>query len=604
MGSDDITATAPHSNRVAQFLNTLPIGLGPSEAVRAIAAIAARISDGYSQGDAPTSFAHVQGTCPSSVESALVFLEDRDCTPDLLGLAWEHLLADETRRSQGSHFTPREAAERVAALAIDEVSWEDEGSPLVWDPAAGGGAFLLAAARRIESLTSASRPSIVEAMFASDIDSTALLVCRASLEMWCGGEAAPRAANADALLDLPLDWPTNFALIVGNPPFLGQLTTDTARSSDLLDRLKNEYGSVATGYVDQSALFVEAGIRRLGPGGVLGLILPQSFLGARDVTEVRSSVMKQGSLKSLWIDDVGVFAAAVDVLAVVISADGEGRTDTSLAEGQRAMVYLGNGEGKALSVPTAKTWAPLLAGAHGIPVVAGTRSQRRIADLAAVTAGFRQHFYGIADAVVESEDVSRSHPGRPKLMTAGTIDPLASLWGARPIKFAGTKWKAPELVLERIPDAGVQKWFEDRLVPKLLLASQTPVLEVVADPTGTTVPSVPVISVEPHDVSMLWHLAAAITAPTTCAILLADAAGTGMSSKAIRVRASAIGDAALPAPSSAWDDGANAARRAHKCWLSGDKDGYRGALEALAGHMCEAYGENSALADWWLARLR
>ncbi len=42
------------------------------------------------------------------------------------------------------------------------------------------------------------------------------------------------------------------------------------------------------------------------------------------------------------------------------------------------------------------------------------------------------------------------------------------------------------------------RWVGGRLVPKVLVATQTAVLEAAADPTGAWVPSVPVISVEPR----------------------------------------------------------------------------------------------------------
>ena len=117
------------------------------------------------------------------------------------------------------------------------------------------------------------------------------------------------------------------------------------------------------------------------------------------------------------------------------------------------------------------------------------------------------------------------------------------------------------------------------------------------------VPSVPVVSIEPTDPKMLWHLAAAITSPTVCALLLTHAAGTGLSASAIRVQAKAIGSIRLPLPSAAWDIAAAEAERAQVAWARGDHDGHMDALTNLAVAMGEAYGEGGRLVNWWLERL-
>ena len=585
---------------LGRFLDRLPAGLSNDEAGQVVGAVARHLFAVLGLGS-PAAFAEADSSDPPAVVELLATLPDECCSPDLLGLVWEQLMTSGSRRSQGAHFTPRDTAERVVQLAIDQLDNAGEGGRAdqidqVWDPAAGGGAFLLAAARSIEAATGRSRSAIVRLLYATDIDPIALRVTDAALEMWAGGGARVVTSLGDALLDLPGDWPRTFSIVVGNPPFLGQLTTDTARSAADAERLKSAYGPLATGYVDEAALFVELGLRRLASNGVLAMILPQSFLGSRDAAAVRESAASRSRLASVWVDDEGIFEAAVEVIAIAM-------VNTSDRTGQLSTrVRLGDHPPVDVVTPAPESWGPLLAAVQGVPVVVLPTATPTVGDVAVVTAGFRQHFYGIAEAIREDGALftGRSAP----LLTSGAIDPLANLWGRRSVKFAGTKWNAPLLAVEEVPDPAVRAWFVDRLVPKILLASQTPVLEAVVDPDGLLAPSVPVISIEPADPEMIWHVAAVLTAPTTCAAFLAEAAGTGMSSSAIRVRARSVAALPLPVASTAWDRAASAAQRAHVSWVENDESAHSEALFEVAKAMIEAYEGDEDLFVWWSSRLR
>lgn len=530
------------------------------------------------------------------------------CTVDHLGTAWEQLLAVSDRRTHGAHFTPRRVADRVAELAltqrgaaIDDANSETRGPTKelrIWDPSCGGGAFLLAAARWLDVHTDHDRGSVVGAMYASDIDSTAVSVCDAALELWCGGSARPTTAVGDALLDLPPDWPADLDVVVGNPPFLGQLTSDTTRSADRRARLAAKYQSAAGAYVDEAGLFVELAVRHVAPDGVTALVVPESMLGASDAEAMRNAVTEDAHLCGLWIDDGQSFEAAVDVVAVILQRSlGAGSHSTNVTTGVESPFVL-----TTTATPSASSWAPLLARALGVPSVRLLGTQT-LGDLAVVTAGFRQHFYGIADAVAEAEP-EHAIDVRPKLITSGAIEPLRSLWSQKQVRFAGHRWTAPVLELAKVDDEQVRDWFTARCVPKLLLASQTKVVEAIVDTHGTFVPSVPVISVEPSDPSTLWHIAAALCAPAISAWMLTEAAGTGLSHDAIRLRAKTLAQVPMPTNQQHWDQGAAFAQQAHEAGDTGDMTGHRAALGDLAVSMNAAYGVEEYVASWWWERLR
>lgn len=518
--------------------------------------------------------------------------------PGLIGRSWEVVKTQRERRAQGAHYTPPAVAKEIAEIVVGRYLASPHAggdTPTIWDPASGGGAFLIAALEALEKHTGLDRASLVSNCYASDIDGFALRICDASLEIWANGAARPNVRLGDALLAEKDLFPESFDLIVGNPPFLGQLTSDTTRSGRRGERLRERYQSVSRAYLDEAGLFLAMASEHLTAHGVLGLILPASLLGAADAIDLRRALQETHSLVDLWIDPTQSFAAAVDVVAVVLERrndHNEGRLDTS--------VWLA-GTAKDMATPQANTWAPLLAAADDVPRLKLSSSSGVVGDLATLTAGFRQHFYGIADAVAEASE-KREHDVHPALVTSGSIDPLHNRWGARETRFAGERWQAPVLHLDRITDEAVRDWFAQRLRPKLLLASQTPIVEVVVDVDATMVPSVPVLVVEPEDHDQLWLLAAVLASPVASAWLYLRAAGTGLSRRAMRVRASEVAEIPLPMNRTAWIQGAEAAQRAQSASESGDLDGYIDALAMVGKTMNNAYEADDAVGQWWWKR--
>jgi hypothetical protein len=218
--------------------------------------------------------------------------------------------------------------------------------------------------------------------------------------------------------------------------------------------------------------------------------------------------------------------------------------------------------------------------------------------MASTSAGFRDEFYGVAP-VVEEGAVS-GHP----LVTCGLIDPALLRWGDRPARVAGRRFQRP-VVPERCVDDGTagRRWIAPLLRPKVLLATQTRLLEAVADDTGTVVPAVPVISVVPEP-DRVWALLAVLLAPPVAGFARREYAGAGLSADAIKLSARQVATLPLPAGRAAWDAGATLARAATMAGRAGDLDGWRGALDRLGQVMCRAYGvPPDPLLAWWSARL-
>jgi hypothetical protein len=339
--------------------------------------------------------------------------------------------------------------------------------------------------------------------------------------------------------------------VVGNPPFASPLRTGGA-------------GGLGP-YTDLAGRFLVRSMEAVRPGGRVGLVQPQSVLTARDAAGVRDAVGDQ--LRALWVAEARVFAASTHVVAVVAER-GSSAGPVDLYGGADV-----SPRGRASG-----SWGHLAARVRGLPEV-DLGDGPTVGSMATATAGFRAQFYGIVDHVREGGD-------GPPLVTVGLVDPLHCAWGERSTRIGGRAWEHPTLDLDAL-EPGLQTWFRARQVPKLLVATQTKVVEVVVDETGELLPSVPVISVEaPAD--RLWDLAAALSAPPVTAWVLERTLGSGLSADAVRLSATLVTQVPLPTDEAAWSD-ATAALRA-------------GDLDAFAPLACRAYGTED-LSDWWRSRL-
>ena len=518
---------------------------------------------------------------------------------DTLGRALELLTASDPRQERGAHFTPMRLADRVARRAVDNLATKQSQSPpVVLDPAAGGGAFLLAAARTLRS-HGFGEGDIVTNLHAADIDQQSLDVCRAGLHLWSRGAAEPHVHHGDAPVTLgtaPLA-----DIIVGNPPFLSQLRTKTSRSGQR-QGLPETFGLGNLGYLDEAGVFVVACAHWLRPDGSLALILPQSLLAAADAQHARILTGERLRLKEILIPDRDAFEASVEVAVLMATGRESGEAYT--------IDVRAGGCATTVPYPHKGEWSIALAATQGVPPVQLSSSNddgRTLATLASVTAGFRQHFYGLDGAVQEEEqrDQDASNASLPRLVTVGAIDPLVCYWGERSVKFNGSKWLRPVVAMDEIVDSSVRDWFEQRRRPKLLLASQTRIVEVLPDPLGRYLPSVPVLTVEwgtNADEGLMWRLTAMLSSAETCAHLRNRSAGTGLSDTSIRIRASQLVNLPLPSGLEAWQEAANTAQSA---FSESDPEARFGLMRTMVERMHVAWGTPKEIAheltSWWTA---
>ncbi len=392
-----------------------------------------------------------------------------------------------------------------------------------------------------------------------------------------------------------------FDVVVGNPPFLNQLRTSSAHAKQVRALLEDRFGGHVRGYADAAAAFLLLGLDLLRPGGRCCLVLPLSFLSARDTAGARAQACARSSLDALWLSTTHVFeSASVFVMASTLvrgvpsSRPVRRRRDLSFTEVPVRHVDMAR-------LAQRPSWSHLVADLLGIPPVTLPDGCADVASLATVTADFRDQFYGLRGFVLEDDSLpDGADPDQyPPLVTTGLVDPAECRWGRRATRFDKQRWEAPRVDLARLEAEGtIGAWAQSRLVPKVLVATQTSTLEAVVDAEGVWLPSIPLISVVPHDDDDLWRLAAALVSPPLSAYAAATWLGAALSIKAIKLSAAQVRLLPLPPDQEAWDRAAMSFREAQA------SDDRAEPLRRCGRQMCEAYGlddgTTSQLMDWWV----
>ena len=524
-------------------------------------------------------------------------LGSTDASPSLVGPVHEGLLDAAGRRSGGVFYTPPAVAAAVVGWALER---RTSVRPVVCDPAAGGGAFLLAAAELLVAGGRSPEEVVAECLIGADVDPVAVAVTEAVLHLWCGGVAVPRMVVGDALALDVTEWPVRPDVVVGNPPFLNQLGRATARPRGDIVALRRRLGAAVTAYADTAVLFLMMATGLVGPGGTVALILPESFLATRDAGAARSAVLLDASLDALWTPSVPVFAAtAVRICVPVLRRGGDRRGRLRLWRGMPPRLTT-EVELDADVLSAARTWSHLLSTGSDAPDCT-IEGEGLLGQWCTASADFRQHYYGVAPFMIDDPGVSLDDERFPRLVTVGLVDPAVCRWGQRPTRHHRQRWEQPRVDLARLEtESELGSWAASRLVPKVVVATQTRVVEAAVDVDGTWLPSTPLISVM-APAARLWHIAAALLAPPVTLWALRHWQGAALSAGGLKLSAAQV--RSLPAPRSGadWDEAADCVRQAGE---EADEVDRRRWLLAAGTASSRAYGiDDPAVVAWWQARL-
>ena len=532
--------------------------------------------------------------CPKLLRRGEVVIAPKHLTytPDLIGAAYERSLDSATRRHEGVHYTPFLVAKKLAQIVLSGTTIGP-----ICDPSAGGGAFLLGAAECMKGMGEDPERIVRDLLWGIDIDEGAIEVTEAAISLWGSTEnwvipegnlavANSLAVGKEAFQRPPKD---GFKAVIGNPPFQNQLQEQTTRSLKETNELRKRWSVHAGPYADTSGYFLLVALSMLADNGRALLIQPQSILATADAKPIREKVAEEANLIGMWIGEPNIFEAGVNVCAPLVAK--EAFTDF-------VQVWQGKDVQKCDTQLTREDyWAKAISIVQGTPTV--HLSGQNLGSRAQATAGFRDQYYGLIDHVSERSRISST---AFPLITVGMIDPLRNRWGTGQFRFAGKAWNHPMVNLETLAkdNPELHEWVTSRLKPKVLVATQTKILEVLPDPEGILIPSTPTISVE-CDEEDIWKITAALSAPAVSASSFSKTAGSALSSDTIKLSATQINEIPLPEDELAWQSAAYFAKRAYKAETEKE---WKISLTQMAEKMGDAYKEtNESLLEWWVGRV-
>ena len=519
----------------------------------------------------------------------------------------------------------------------------------VCDPACGCGYFLIEAAKRIadrvEELGGGDRrgEAVRSCLFGGDVNPLTAEVCRWMVWLAVGDRSVSieslrtNIVHADALLERDL-FVDGFDVVVGNPPFLNQLGSGTARSRDRVKLLREQGLVGAATYTDEASAFFVLGLQMARDGGRVCMVQPQSVVATRGGAHARERTAEMGWLESLWVSNEHVFGdASVYTCAPCVVVGGVGDSIERYSSGSFV-------EHPAMSIDrndlrSLDTWSSVASVTMGIPEIS-VRSSGAVGDVATATADFRDEYYGLAGNIVEDGD----DDGGIALLTTGLVDLGRCLWGTKATRILKRRWESPRVNRRLMKDdARLAKWVESRGVEKVLVATQTKVVEALVDSDGAgggryaaVTPMISVMVTHPDcaedgesghpDRVDVWKLGAAIGSPVCSMFAMRMFGGAAMHADALKMSAKQVLKLPLPSDFECWNRGAEAFGLLHRVCNTQEKtpsgrcaatspggpgeemeNAYSEAVVAFGMLMCEAYGvvgdDQEALMKWWLGRL-
>ncbi len=195
------------------------------------------------------------------------------------------LLAPETRSKLGAFYTPPALTNRLVELLSEQgVDWS---KARVLDPAAGAGAFLIAAARpMISALTGSEAAFVLRQLGARlrglEIDPNAAVLGQAAIEILLAEtieahEFVPQFIRVcDSLAETPQEC---FDVVLGNPPY--------GRVSLAADQ-RRKFARSLYGHANLYGLFTDVALRWTKYDGLIAFLTPTSVLSGQYFSSLRS----------------------------------------------------------------------------------------------------------------------------------------------------------------------------------------------------------------------------------------------------------------------------------------------------------------------------
>ncbi|MEJ2357753.1 MAG: N-6 DNA methylase [Deinococcales bacterium] len=212
-------------------------------------------------------------------------------------------------KSVGAYYTPPPVAHALCDWAIRR-----DGERAL-DPAAGNGAFLVEAARRLRELGGAADDL-------TGIEMRPQAAAEAARRLASLGAGATHVHVGDFLAQPPADWPA-FDAVVGNPPYVRFQRMPRPRREHA-SAVARAAGVRLDSMASSWAAFVLHGTAFLRPGGRMAWVLPSEIGHARYARAVLEHLHRHFASVSFVLFESALFPS-LDQGTVLLLADGYGR---------------------------------------------------------------------------------------------------------------------------------------------------------------------------------------------------------------------------------------------------------------------------------------
>jgi adenine-specific DNA-methyltransferase len=243
-----------------------------------------------------------------------------------VSIIYSVLMGNDRRKLLAAYFTPPHIAEYTVSKLIE--CGFDPVHDTVLDPASGGAAFISPVARVMADACLQSGMNVQDTLFSVErrlfgleVDEGLARLCKRLLffelleELKAGGPINPSIIVGDALRFSPP--PGKFDLIIGNPPY-GRTHLESIPESLAI--------VVVDKYVNRYAAFLKLAVDWVRLDGLVGLVIPTSFIGGPYYRKLRKFLTK--STEVLRIDLVDkrddLFFDAIQDICVLIMRKKDG----------------------------------------------------------------------------------------------------------------------------------------------------------------------------------------------------------------------------------------------------------------------------------------